>query len=164
MISYQLKIFHAVVGHGGFNRASKYLRLSQPAISANVKKLEEDFSRELDSIETKINTVLKNLGIAPEYTTEVTEMPLGRVGGKGGSSEDRDELFEEAVRTVCQYDRASASLLQRRLKVGYARAARILDELEEAGIVGTGEGSKPRDVLVKNPDDYFAQSATPSQN
>ena len=101
---------------------------------------------------------LKDTGIAPQYTAEVVEMPLGRMGGRGDSG-DRDELFEEAVRTVCQYDRASASLLQRRLKVGYARAARILDELEEAGIVGTGEGSKPRDVLVKNADDYFAAQA-----
>lgn len=99
---------------------------------------------------------LKSTGIAPQYTAEVTEMPLGRVGGRGEGG-DQDDLFEEAVRTVCQYDRASASLLQRRLRVGYARAARILDELEAAGIVGTGEGSKPRDVLVKNPDDYFAQ-------
>ncbi len=111
---------------------------------------------------------LKNLGIAPQYTEEVTAMPVGRVGGKGGSGgngDNRDELFEQAVRTVCEYDRASASLLQRRLKVGYARAARMLDELEEAGIVGVGEGSKPRDVLVKNPDEYFAsqngESASP---
>lgn len=100
---------------------------------------------------------LKSIGIAPQYTAEVTEMPVGKIGGKGGSSNDgdQDELFKEAVRTVCQYDRASASLLQRRLKVGYARAARIIDELEEAGIISPGEGSKPRDVLVKNPTDYF---------
>ena len=102
---------------------------------------------------------LKSTGITPEFTAEVTEMPLGRFGGRGGNTGERDDLFEEAVRTVCQYDRASASLLQRRLKVGYARAARILDELEEAGIVGVGEGSKPRDVLVKNADDYFASQA-----
>ncbi len=97
---------------------------------------------------------LKKSGIAPEYTEEVIQMPIGkmRAGASGGA---RDELFEEAVRTVCQYDRASASLLQRRLKIGYARAARILDELETAGVVGLGEGSKPRDVLVKNPDDFF---------
>ncbi|MBI2600654.1 DNA translocase FtsK [Candidatus Daviesbacteria bacterium] len=109
---------------------------------------------------------LKELGVAPQYTAEVTEMPIGRMNGRGGSSvsaDGRDDLFEEAVRTVCQYDRASASLLQRRLKVGYARAARILDELEEAGIVGTGEGSKPRDVLVKNADEYLAQSAGASE-
>lgn len=99
---------------------------------------------------------MKSLGLAPQYTAEVTEMPLGRLGGRGGGG-DQDDLFEEAVRTVCQYDRASASLLQRRLKVGYARAARIIDELEEAGIIGVGDGSKPRDVLVRNADDYFAQ-------
>src|SRR3972149_7697491 len=100
---------------------------------------------------------LKDLGIAPQYTEEVTQMPLGRMG-KNGNGGEQDELFEQAVRTVCQYDRASASLLQRRLRVGYARAARILDELEEAGIVGVGEGSKPRDVLVRNAEEYFAQS------
>jgi S-DNA-T family DNA segregation ATPase FtsK/SpoIIIE len=105
---------------------------------------------------------LKSTGIAPQYTAEVTEMPLGRVGGR--DSGERDDLFEEAVRTVCQYDRASASLLQRRLKVGYARAARIIDELEVAGIIGPGDGSKPRDVLVRNADDYFAQQTTASEN
>jgi len=98
---------------------------------------------------------LKNLGMEPEYTEEVTQMPIGKMKAGVGAGGDRDELFEEAVRTVCQYDRASASLLQRRLKIGYARAARILDELETAGVVGLGEGSKPRDVLVKNPDDFF---------
>ena len=97
---------------------------------------------------------LKKSGVEPEYTQEVTTMPIGKMRGSGIGHQD--DLFEEAVRTVCQYDRASASLLQRRLKIGYARAARILDELEEAGIVGQGEGSKPRDVLVKNPDDYFS--------
>lgn len=99
---------------------------------------------------------LKSTGIAPQYTEEVTQMPLGRLGSAGGGADERDDLFEEAVRTICQYDRASASLLQRRLKVGYARAARILDELETSGIVGPGEGSKPRDVLVRNADEYFA--------
>lgn len=106
---------------------------------------------------------LKSSGIAPEYTEEVTQMPLGRWGKNGQMGEgERDDLFEEAVRTVCQYDRASASLLQRRLRVGYARAARIIDELEEAGIIGPGEGSKPRDVLVRNADEYLnaQQSST----
>ncbi|MBI2022163.1 DUF87 domain-containing protein [Candidatus Daviesbacteria bacterium] len=107
---------------------------------------------------------LKDIGIAPQYTAEVTEMPLGRIGGKGGGNGGvQDELFEEAVRTVCQYDRASASLLQRRLRVGYARAARIIDELEAAGIIGPGEGSKPRDVLVRNADEYLtSQQSTTS--
>ncbi len=108
---------------------------------------------------TNLIKYLKESGIAPEYTAEVTDMPLGRWNKGGGGGGDRDELFEEAVRTICQYDRASASLLQRRLKVGYARAARILDELETAGIGGPGEGSKPRDVVVRNADEYFAAQA-----
>lgn len=110
--------------------------------------------------DSEINNLIKYLkdtGIAPQYTTEVTEMPLGRWGSKGGNGADQDDLFEEAVRTVCQYDRASASLLQRRLRVGYARAARILDELESVGIVGPGEGAKPRDVLVRNAEEYLSQ-------
>lgn len=108
---------------------------------------------------------MKSLGIAPQYTAEVTEMPVGKVGGRGSSGDggDQDDLFEEAVRTVCQYDRASSSLLQRRLRVGYARAARILDELEAAGIVSPGEGSKPRDVLVRNADEYFQQTASETE-
>ncbi len=97
---------------------------------------------------------LKNSGIAPEYTQEVTEMTFARKGqvGSGGSE---DALFQEAVRTICQYDRASASLLQRRLRIGYARAARLLDELEASGIVGPGEGAKPRDVLVRNAEEFL---------
>lgn len=102
---------------------------------------------------------LKSSGITPEYTEEVVKMPIGKMKGADGISGDKDDLFEEAVRTICQYDRASASLLQRRLRIGYARAARLLDELEMAGIVGPGDGSKPRDVLVKNPDDYFQAQA-----
>ena len=105
-------------------------------------------------------TYLKEIGIAPEYTAEVTEMQVS-IKGKGGvtfggGEEDQDDLFEDAVRVVCQFDKASASLLQRKLRVGYARAARIMDELEAARIIGPGEGSKPRDVLVRNAEDYFA--------
>lgn len=62
---------------------------------------------------------------------------------------DDDELMEDAKVVVREYDRASASLLQRRLEIGYARAARILDLLEKNGIVGPSEGLKPRKVLIK---------------
>jgi S-DNA-T family DNA segregation ATPase FtsK/SpoIIIE len=74
----------------------------------------------------------------------------------GGNSDGKDAFFDEAIRIVCQHDKASASLLQRRLSIGYARAARIIDQLEAAGVVGHGEGSKPRDVLVKNADEFIA--------
>ncbi len=63
-------------------------------------------------------------------------------------SDERDELFEEAARVIVRYQQGSVSLLQRKLKIGYARAARIVDELETAGVVGPFDGSKARDVLV----------------
>ncbi len=68
----------------------------------------------------------------------------------GGPSDEQDSLFDDAKKTVIESGKASASLLQRRLRVGYARAARLLDELEEAGIVGPAEGAKPREVFVEH--------------
>lgn len=65
-----------------------------------------------------------------------------------GGEDMGDELFNEAKEVVAQAGKASASLLQRRLRVGYARAARLLDILEEAGIIGPGEGAKPREVYI----------------
>lgn len=98
---------------------------------------------------------LKSTGVKPDFVGEITEMPLARIGKSEGGR--RDELFEEAVRTVCQYDRASASLLQRRLRIGYARAARLLDELQAVSIVGPAEGAKPRDVLVRNAEEFLSK-------
>lgn len=66
-----------------------------------------------------------------------------------GVSDERDELFEDAARLIVRFQQGSVSLLQRKLKVGYARAARIVDELEEAGVVGPFDGSKARAVLVE---------------
>lgn len=63
--------------------------------------------------------------------------------------DERDELFEEAARIIVRYQQGSVSLLQRKLKIGYARAARIVDELETANIVGPFDGSKAREVLVE---------------
>lgn len=99
-----------------------------------------------------------------EYTEEVTsqQVNIKKFGGLM-SADGRDPLFEEAIRVVCQYDRASASLLQRRLSIGYARAARIIDQLEASEIVGHGEGSKPRDVLVRNAQEFINQLHEPSQ-
>jgi S-DNA-T family DNA segregation ATPase FtsK/SpoIIIE len=59
-----------------------------------------------------------------------------------------DELYEQAQGLVIQAQKASSSLLQRRLRVGYARAARLMDMLEENGVIGPGEGAKPRDVYI----------------
>jgi S-DNA-T family DNA segregation ATPase FtsK/SpoIIIE len=65
------------------------------------------------------------------------------------SDGDRDELFEEAAQIIVSIGQGSTSLLQRRMKIGYARAGRLMDELERAGFVGPPDGSKAREVLVK---------------
>lgn len=87
-----------------------------------------------------------------QYTEEVTEMPkddfVGGIAGQGNGG-DHDPLFGQAVELIGGQDKASSSMFQRRFKVGYARAARILDELESAGYVGPADGSKPRQVLIK---------------
>lgn len=109
----------------------------------------------------KLVEYLKAKNIPVEYTEEILSQPVG--GGKngkagaggGGSSDGRDEMFEEAVRLVCQFNNASASFLQRKMSIGYSRAARILDQLEENGIVGPADGSKARDILVRNAEEYL---------
>jgi len=95
---------------------------------------------------------LKKSQVEPEYHEEVTSYAIQKLDSSGGPE---DELFNEAVRVVCSHDKASASLLQRRLSIGYARAARILDQLETRGIVSQAEGAKPRDVLINSAEEYF---------
>ena len=106
---------------------------------------------------------LRNQGITPQYTEEVTSMPKPGATTIPGVSEELDPLFKDAVEIVCQYNRASASLLQRRLSVGYARAARIIDQLQAAGVVSPPQDSKPRDVLIKNPEELFARNLPSSE-
>jgi S-DNA-T family DNA segregation ATPase FtsK/SpoIIIE len=79
----------------------------------------------------------------PEYVDE-KEME-----GKDFDLTDRDSLFEDAARLIVQSQMGSTSLLQRRMKLGYNRAGRLMDQLEAAGVVGPSQGSKARDVLIK---------------
>ena len=107
---------------------------------------------------------LKNQGVTPQYTEEVTTMTKSGIAPVPGIVGDMDDNFAEAVGVVCQYERASASLLQRRLSIGYARAARILDQLEAAGVVSPAEGSKPREVLIQNAEEFLARIQNPPAN
>ena len=89
----------------------------------------------------------------PQYRPEITAprrdgKPGGRPGEEGDDDDDADALLSQAVDIVRRSDKASASLLQRRLRIGYARAARILDQMEDRGIVGAADGSRFREVLV----------------
>lgn len=88
---------------------------------------------------------LKTQG-APDYNHTITEHT--RTGTVLDNDDEDEPLLDEAVQVILESGKASTSLLQRRLKVGYARAARIIDLLEDRGVVGAGEGAKPRDVLV----------------
>jgi len=103
----------------------------------------------------KVTDFLK--GQAPAlYDESITTYRTGMkdAGNLVGGEEGEDELYNEAREIVIQAGKASASLLQRRLKVGYARAARLLDLLEEEGVIGPADGAKPREVLI-SPDDYL---------
>jgi S-DNA-T family DNA segregation ATPase FtsK/SpoIIIE len=88
----------------------------------------------------------------PQYRPEITAPKRdGKPGGRPGEDDDGDDadpLLSQAVDIVRRSDKASASLLQRRLRIGYARAARILDQMEDRGIVGAADGSRFREVLV----------------
>ncbi|HLD92033.1 MAG TPA: DNA translocase FtsK [Patescibacteria group bacterium] len=100
---------------------------------------------------------IKNQGVPVQYTEEVTTMTKSGKPAVAGVTGETDDLFSEAIKVVCQYDRASASLLQRRLSIGYARAARVIDQLQDAGVIAPSDGSsKPREVLIKNADDFLA--------
>jgi len=104
--------------------------------------------------ETKaVTDFLKRKGQAIYDDSVINYQPARR--GMGDIGDVDDDLFEEAKTIVVQAGKASASLLQRRLRVGYARAARLLDILEEQGLIGPADGAKPRDVLIDSSE--FAQ-------
>ena len=94
---------------------------------------------------------------APQYNDEIISQPV-QLNGKGGvvmdmNSEGGDDMYNDALRVVIESRKASTSLLQRRLRIGYARAARIIEEMEEQGVIGAADGSRPRDVLVSSMDE-----------
>jgi S-DNA-T family DNA segregation ATPase FtsK/SpoIIIE len=97
----------------------------------------------------RVVTYLKEQMDEPmEYNEDITEKRTNSTLMGSVSDNEDDELYDEAKTTVIKAGKASASYLQRRLKIGYARAARLLDLLEEHGIIGPGDGAKPRDILV----------------
>ncbi len=107
-----------------------------------------------DEVDAIVDHIARQQGYAmPFLLPSIAERK--RAGG-GGGRDERDELFEEAARLIVRHQQGSVSLLQRRLKVGYSRAARLVDELEMAGIVGPFDGSKAREVLVQTDEDLEA--------
>jgi len=97
----------------------------------------------------------------PQYNDEVVAQPV-QFNGRGGvvtdfdsNSDGRDDLFMEAANIAINQGEVSSSHLQRRLRVGFSRAARLVDELEEAGVIGSKDGNKPRKTLVSSLDEVF---------
>jgi DNA segregation ATPase FtsK/SpoIIIE, S-DNA-T family len=101
-----------------------------------------------DEVESIVDHIGKQKGYSRPF--ELPSVLENRRASMSSSGGDRDELFEEAARTIVRHQQGSVSLLQRRLKVGYSRAARLVDELEAAGIVGPFDGSKAREVLIES--------------
>ncbi len=96
----------------------------------------------------------------PAYDDEVVSQPV-QLNGKGGIVADYggqdadDDMWRDAVQVVIENHKASTSLLQRRLRIGYGRAARLIETMEEQGIIGHADGSRPREVLVNSADEVF---------
>ena len=128
-----------LLGHGDM--------LFIPPGSARLVRLHGPFVSEVEA--SRITAFLKKQA-RPQYNESVTrEEPQGGTGSPAGRSVDVDAVYDQAVRMAVQMGQISVSHLQRRLKLGYARAARLVDTMEENGIVGPADGSKPREVLVE---------------
>lgn len=106
----------------------------------------------------KLVEFLKSRNFPVEYTEEIINQPLPLKNGAGGKSngggKDAAEI-DEAIAVVLQFNTASASFLQRKMSVGYAKAARLLDQLEEMGIVGPADGAKPREIRAAQAQEYL---------
>ncbi len=117
-----------------------------------------------DDETNKVNDFIR-MQRPPQYDDEVISQPV-QLNGKGGVVADMsgagsdDDMFKDAVRCVIEGRKASTSLLQRRLRIGYGRAARLIEEMEEQGIVGPADGARPREVLVHSLDEVFGSGDT----
>jgi len=129
-----------LLGHGDM--------LFIPPGSARLIRLHGPLVTEIEA--TRIVSFLKKQA-KPQYDESVTrdEPQGGAAGGAGGTDEEVDPAYDQAVRMAVQMGQISVSHIQRRLKLGYARAARLVDMMEQNGIVGPADGSKPREVLVE---------------
>jgi len=114
----------------------------------------------IDESETSKVTDFVRLQRPPQYDQEIISQPV-QINGKGGGNSDygsndvNDEMWRDAVHVVLEARKASTSLLQRRLRIGYGRAARLIETMEEQGIISPADGSRPREVLVSSMDEVF---------
>ena len=133
-----------LVGNGDmlYMKGSKIIRLQGPFVS-------------VDEIDRIMDYIQNQPGAGPYRLPAVESEPELTVTDPSSNNGSTDELFEEAARIIVRHQQGSVSLIQRKLSIGYTRAARIVDQLEEAGIVGAFSGAKAREVLV--PDEVYLE-------
>ena len=120
--------------------------LFMPPGSAKLRRLHGPFVGEHEI--RKLTDFLREQG-APEYRMEILDTkPPGEEGADGIGGEVQDEMYDEAVRIVMETNQASISMIQRRLRIGYNRAARMVEQMEREGIVMPADGAKPREVRL----------------
>ena len=122
----------------------------------------------IDDEETERVTGFIQLQQEPQYNDEIISQPV-QLNGKGGIVADmggsdggggtEEDMLRDAVRVVIEGRKASTSLLQRRLRIGYGRAARLIEEMEEQGIISAADGNRPREVLVRSVEEVFGGGA-----
>jgi DNA segregation ATPase FtsK/SpoIIIE, S-DNA-T family len=120
--------------------------LFMPPGSAKLRRLHGPFVSE-----TEIRRVVDFLRAqgAPEYQMEILETKPAPEEGADGAYGEHDELYDEAVRIVLETNQASVSMIQRRLRIGYNRAARMVEQMEREGLVTPGDGTRPREVRAR---------------
>jgi S-DNA-T family DNA segregation ATPase FtsK/SpoIIIE len=126
--------------------------LMMPPGSSRVMRLHGAYVSEQET--ASLVRWLKKQG-KPDLDPDVLRAPAEAEAGGGEAGENDDELYEQASRLVVAERQASASFLQRRMRIGFSRAARLIDIMERDGLLGPPQGSKPREVLVKP--DYFTE-------
>jgi S-DNA-T family DNA segregation ATPase FtsK/SpoIIIE len=116
--------------------------ISEAEVKSVVKFLKEHYE----------GTLGDELALSSENKNMFAGIPDDVFSGGGGNGEDEDEKYGEAKELVIASGKASTSFLQRRLGLGYSRAAKLMDILEENGVIGPADGSKPREVLIRPSD------------
>ncbi|MGH7779815.1 MAG: DNA translocase FtsK 4TM domain-containing protein [Candidatus Binataceae bacterium] len=120
--------------------------LFMPPGTAKLRRLHGPFVSEHEI--RKLTDFLREQG-APEYRMEILETKAPGDDGGGAGDDEHDEMYDEAVRIVLESNQASISMIQRRLRIGYNRAARMVEQMEREGIVMPADGAKPREVRLR---------------
>ena len=124
--------------------------LFMPPGTAKLRRLHGPFVSETEI--RKVCEFLRAQG-APDYRMEILETAsAGEGDGSGGADDYRDELYDDAVRIVLETNQASISMIQRRLRIGYNRAARMVERMEREGLVMPADGARPREVRMRGPE------------